>query len=84
MRPTDREGIVSTPRFPLRITTSDREEELAENREELAMALEWFDSDRSDGTVQVVDAEGRHVRVKVEALRVETLELDGVDVPQNS
>ena len=66
---------MSAPRFPLRITSSDGEEEVAKNHDELAVALEWFDSDRSDGTVQVVDADGRLVRVRVEALRVEVLEL---------
>lgn len=62
------------PRFPLRIRTSDGEEELVANQDELAMALEWFDSERSDGSVQVIDADGLPVTVKIDALRVKALE----------
>ena len=63
------------PQFPLRILSRDGTEEHAESRDELVQTLEWFDSEDGDASVQVVDALGRPVLVRIEALQLKALRL---------
>lgn len=66
---------MTEPKFPMTIVSSDGDRETVTNREELGMALEWYDSRRDDRSVWVVDADGRLVSLKVEALDVKWMEL---------
>ena len=67
------------PQFPLTIKTTDGGAETVDTLEDLAMALEWFDSSNSDGSISVVDAKGRDVSVKIEAMQVERLQVTDSD-----
>lgn len=65
--------------FPLRILSEGHADELVIDEIELVTALEWFDSERdpNDQSIRVVDALGRPVSVRAEALVVKRLEVKG-------
>lgn len=70
------------PTFPLTVIHEDGEIWVLNTPDELAATVEWFDSDDSDGSMWVVDAEGRPVRLKVEALEIRHLEVQEGPAPQ--
>jgi hypothetical protein len=64
------------PKFPLHVKfLEDGDEWTLESVDELTSSLEWFDSDDPDERATVRDAQGRPVRVKVAALKLQLLEL---------
>jgi hypothetical protein len=64
------------PQFPVRVLfREDDDEWVLDSEHELAVSLEYFDSDDPAENADVRDALGRAVRVKVDALRVRTCEL---------
>lgn len=68
----------STPAFPIRVVFyegDEQEEELYESADELALCLEFFDSDEDPETAAAFDRHGRAVRLKIEARKLVTLEL---------
>lgn len=67
--------------FPLKVVWSGERCELFENRDDVALNLEWSDTDDNDDGTIVVDAEGRPVRLRVQALTILRLE---VEVPSPS
>ncbi len=66
------------PRFPLTIVWEDGETWIEETVSELEHHLEWFDSTEHP-EVQVRDARGRRVSLRVDGLRLERLILDRDD-----
>ena len=73
-----------SPRFPLTVRFSDGEECVLESRSDVECELEWMRSDDPDDPFEVRDAEGRPVRLVVEALQIQVLELlepDGASAP---
>ncbi len=65
-----------SPTFPLTVVWDDGSIEVLQDIAEIETGLEWFDTDEIDGgPVTVTDAEGRPVRLKVEALELLTCEL---------
>ena len=70
------------PTFPLTVIHEDGETWVLNTPDELAATVEWFDSDDSDGSMWVIDAEGRPVRLKVEALEIHRLEVQEGPAPQ--
>ena len=64
------------PAFPLRVRFRENGDEWSlDSEDEVAENLEWFNSADASENAQVWDANGRRVRIKVEALRVLVLEL---------
>jgi hypothetical protein len=64
------------PTFPITVLHEDGERWDLATPDELAATVEWFDSDESDGSMTIVDAQGRLVRLKVVALEIQRLEVD--------
>lgn len=64
------------PTFPITVLHEDGERWELATPDELAATVEWFDSDTSDGSMTIVDAHGRPVRLKVKALEIQLLEVD--------
>lgn len=69
------------PQYPLTVRFDDGTQEVLNTPEEVAGTLEWFDTDDSTDTLTdthgtVTDACGRRVRLKVEALTIQRLEVD--------
>jgi hypothetical protein len=64
------------PEFPITILIEeDGTEHVFDNPTELAITMEWFDSDDPEERARVTDAKGRAVHVKVTKLELLTLEL---------
>lgn len=64
------------PRFPLTVIFHENNEIWTLlDVNEAACSLEWFDSDDEDEKAEVVDKEGRPVRLKVQSLKVVICEL---------
>jgi len=64
------------PEFPITVTFPEMGKQWRfSTKQQLANHLEWFDSSDPDETAVIVDAKGRHVRVKVEALQLIELSL---------
>lgn len=61
--------------FPLHVKFDDGEEWILNTIEEVECNLEWFDTDDCDKSAEVFDDQGRHVRLKVEALKLLVCEL---------
>jgi hypothetical protein len=63
------------PRFPITVKFHEDDETWTLlDLNDAACNLEWFDSD--DGQAEVIDSEGRPVRLKVQALEVVVCELE--------
>jgi hypothetical protein len=67
---------VIEPTFPITVYFDDGTKWELRSPDALAYNLEWFDSDEGDD-IQVLDANGRRVSVKVEALELKRLMLAG-------
>ena len=68
------------PQYPLTVRFDDGTSEVLDTPVEVAGTLEWFDTDDPSDTLTdthgtVIDAQGRPVRLKVEALEIVTCEL---------
>lgn len=63
------------PVFPLTVRFPDGETVVVEDRLDAECNLEWLDSDDPDDPVEVLDAQGRSVRLRIEGLEIQTLEL---------
>lgn len=64
------------PRFPITVRFHEDDETLTLlNLNDAACNLEWFDSDDEDEKAEVIDSEGRPVRLKVQSLEVVICEL---------
>lgn len=67
------------PAFPLRVVFFEGDEveseEYYEDAAELALCLEFFDSNEDPETARAFDRYGRRVRVKVEARKLVALEV---------
>jgi hypothetical protein len=63
------------PRFPLTVEFSDGETLVVEDNLDAERNLEWLDTDDPQDPVQVQDALGRPVRLRIEGLRIKALEL---------
>jgi hypothetical protein len=68
------------PQYPLTVRFEDGTSEVLDTPVEVAGTLEWFDTDDPSDTMTdthgtVIDARGRPVRLKVEALEIVTCEL---------
>ena len=64
------------PQFPLRVLFhGDSDEWVLDSVEDVVTALEWFDSDDPTENATVLDALGRKVRLRVESLQLQRLEL---------
>jgi hypothetical protein len=63
------------PQFPLAVEFSDGETLLVEDIQDAECNLEWLDTDDPEDQVQVRDALGRQVRLRIEGLKIKTLEL---------
>ncbi len=64
------------PRFPLTIIYSDGEECLVDSKVDLERDIEWLDTEDAEEPVEVKDALGRSVVVKMRFLQIEKLELE--------
>ena len=70
------------PTFPLTVVWDDGSIEVLQDALEVETGLEWFDTDELDGgPVTITDAEGRPVRLRVEALQIITCEVDEAAAP---
>ena len=65
-----------SPVFPLKVAFDDGETWVLATAEEVAENLEWFDSEDGDRSVTVVDAQGRPVRLHVEAFQIIRCEVE--------
>lgn len=72
------------PTYPLTVIHEDGERWVLHTPTEVAGTVEWYDSADDDDSMRVVDAEGRPVRLKVEALQIITCEVDGSAAPAPS
>ena len=64
------------PEFPIKVLfQEDGEEWMLNDEEDIAVNLEWFNSDDPEERAIVTDNRGRPVRLKVEALDVLICEL---------
>ena len=64
------------PAYPLIvIDLEDGSKEVFDTEEELACTVEWCNSDDPSENLRVVDAQGREIRLKIEALQVLTCEI---------
>ena len=63
------------PVFPLTVRFSDGETVVVEDQLDAECNLEWLDSDDPEDPVEVLDALGRTVRLQIEGLKIQTLEL---------
>jgi hypothetical protein len=64
------------PEFPIVVTfQEDGDKWVLESADELACSLEWFDSEDPEERAVVVDAKNRPVRLRVEKLKLISLEL---------
>jgi len=64
-----------SPCYPIHIQFSDGDHWTLSDAVELAMTLEFFDSDDPEEEAEVTDALGRHVSLKIEWHRILRLEL---------
>ena len=69
------ESTNGIPVFPLLFNWDDGERDVYQSEEEMALDLEWFDSD--DGGVSIEDSRGRSVRVRVD--KFETIWCELID-----
>lgn len=63
------------PVFPLTVRFSDGKRVVVEDRFDAECNLEWLDSDDPEDPVEVLDGQGRSVRLRIEGLEIQTLEL---------
>lgn len=63
------------PAFPLAVIFADGQQATVEDVEDAECNLEWLDTDDLDEPVTVLDALGRRVRLKIEALKIVRCEL---------
>ena len=66
---------IKQPRFPLTVKFSDGETVIVEDRLDAECNLEWLDTDDPEDPVEVQDALGRPVRLQIEGLKIQVLEL---------
>ncbi len=72
--------MVMDPVFPVTVYFDDGTTWVLDTSEKLGWTLEWFDS--NDGNdIRVVDAHGRPVSVKVEALEIKRLKVQDKTPP---
>jgi len=67
--------MTDRPQFPLNVEFSDGESVIVEDSLDAECNLEWLDTDDLQDPVKVRDALGRPVRLRIVALKVQTLEL---------
>lgn len=65
------------PIYPLRVAFDDGDEWVLDTSSEVALSLEWFDSDDSEVGATVTDANGRTVRLKVVGHILQLCEVTG-------
>ncbi|GHV03562.1 hypothetical protein AGMMS50229_03060 [Campylobacterota bacterium] len=64
------------PTFPIKVVYhEDGDVHIFNNEDEMVCDLEWFDTEDSDENASVTDANGQAVRLKIEALDIQTFEL---------
>lgn len=63
------------PLFPISVLWPHESAEAFESEEDLCLELEWFNSECAKEPTAVIDAQGRAVRLLVEALEIKALEL---------
>jgi hypothetical protein len=64
------------PQFPIKVFFyEDNDEWILNSEDDIALNLEWFDSEDIEENTKVTDRLGRPVRLKVEALQVIKFEL---------
>lgn len=63
------------PVFPLAVRFSDGETAVLEDRLDTECNLEWLDSNDPEDPVEVLDAQGRSVHLRIDGLEIQTLEL---------
>ena len=69
-------GMEKEPRFPITVKFHEDDESWTLlDLNDAACSLEWFDSHDKDEKADVIDSEGRPVRLKVQALEVVICEL---------
>lgn len=73
--------MIEQPLFPLTVKFSDGETVVVEDRLDAECNLEWLDSDDPEDPVEVLDALGRPVRLQIEGLKIQNLELRSTNQP---
>lgn len=67
--------VEERPVFPLTVFFADGEQATVNDAEDAEYNLEWLDTDDLNEPVTVLDALGRRVRLKIEALKIVRCEL---------
>lgn len=68
--------MIDRPQFPLTLIYSDGEECVVDSKIDLERDIEWLDTEDEEEPVEVKDALGRSVVVKMRFLQIEKLELE--------